>query len=267
MNNSHSLVIVNGKQLYCEIINSHFRDEKKPVLVFLHEGLGSCKQWKDFPEILSKEVQCTALLYDRYGYGKSEALSEKRTPEFINEEAFVFLPELLAALNITEKVILIGHSDGGTISLLYASQNYKNLAGVIVEADHVICEEITFKGIRDAVNDYENGRLKELLSKYHLDKTDSMFHGWSDTWLSVEKKSWSIEKELIAITVPVLAIQGKDDNFGSVEQLTSKLKHIKGTTEVLFLKDCGHIPHLQAKDEVLSSMTRFINNIIKQNKN
>ncbi len=262
MNKIQDFITVNGKQLYYEMINLDFRATDKPFLVFLHEGLGSTEQWRDFPVLLSNMIQCPAIIYDRYGYGKSEMFAEARTKTYSNDEAFIFLPELIEKLHIAEKLILIGHSDGGTISLLYASKFPKKVLAIITEADHLFCEEITTKGIKNAVKEYEQGTLKEILYKFHKEKTDSVFHGWSDVWLSEEGKEWNVEEYLPMITSPVLAIQGKDDIYGSVEQLISKLKNINSSVEVLFIANCGHIPHYQAKNTVINKMSSFISSVL-----
>jgi pimeloyl-ACP methyl ester carboxylesterase len=249
---------VAGKEIYYEIIFPECRKPGTPFLVFLHEGLGSIRQWKDFPEAIGKKVHCPVLVYDRYGYGRSEAFAEPRTSDYLNKEAFIFLPELLSKLQITEKVILVGHSDGGSIALLYASKYSENVLGLITEADHLFCEDITIAGIKKAVIDYKDGKLKSSLQKFHGDKTDSMFYGWSDVWTAEENKDWNIEHFLHSITCPVLAIQGKDDAYGSEKQLLSKKNNISGLVEIMFIDDCGHIPHFQAIREVKCKMLSFV---------
>ncbi len=258
MNFISDSIKVNNKHLYYQILNPEYRSSTNQVLVFLHEGLGSIAQWKSFPELLSHETGCAALVYDRYGYGQSEAIKEIRNEAYLPDEAFIFLPELLDKVGITEKVILVGHSDGGTIALLYASRFPENTTAVITEADHVMSEEITLNGVRNIVKEFEKGSFKKLLSKFHQEKTDAMFYSWSNYWLSDAQKSWSIENKLPLITAPVLAIQGKDDCYGSLKQLTSKLENIKGHVEILFLFGCGHVPHFEAQDRVLSKMKSFI---------
>jgi len=256
--------IINDKKISYRIINPEFRNPLKPILVFLHEGLGSMAQWRDFPDRLCIETGCAALLYDRYGYGLSEAFDGIRNSAYMPDEAFVFLPQLLEKAGISEKIILVGHSDGGTIALLFASRFHDKVSAVITEADHVISEEITLNGVRQVTEEYEKGQLKKLLSKFHQDKTDSMFYSWSNYWLQEAQPNWHIKDALPAITAPVLAIQGKDDRYGSVKQLSVKLELISGQTEILFIQECGHVPHFEAMDTVLSKMKAFIFSIIKE---
>lgn len=251
------------KLLYYQLINTEYRNNTRPVLVFLHEGLGSVAQWKDFPALLSRETKCAALVYDRYGYGKSDPYEGIRTKNYMSDEAFIYLPELLEKLGIIENVLLVGHSDGGTIALLYASQFQKKTTAVITEADHVLSEEITIKGVRNIVVEYEKGGLKKLLSKFHNEKTDALFYSWCNYWLSKEQQKWNIVDSLPLITSPVLAIQGKDDCYGTVKQLTTKLESIKGQTEILFIPDCGHVPHFEAQNLVFQKMSFFLNNVLQ----
>jgi len=255
-------VKINEKDIYYKFINTEFRSKNRPVLVFLHEGLGSTAQWRNFPELLSNITKCPALVYDRYGYGKSEAIEGIRTSAYMPDEAFVVLPQLLEKLKILEKVILIGHSDGGTIALLFASRFTEKVAAVITEADHVLSETITLNGVRKVVEEYKSGGLKKLLSKFHDKKTDAMFYAWSNYWLNEEQKNWHIKDELPAIIAPVLIIQGKDDRYGSVKQITVKLELIAGQTEVLFIPSCGHAPHFEAMDMVLYRMKEFITGLL-----
>ena len=247
-----------GKEIYYEIISPEILRSDSPMIIFLHEGLGCIKKWKDFPEVIGEETECRILIYDRYGYGKSEKFSEPRTSNYLNKEAFEFLPELLEKLHVNEKVILIGHSDGGSIALLYASKYSSRILGLITEADHLYCEEFTIAGIRDTIKDYEEGNLRSALRKFHGDKTDAVFYGWSHVWIAEENKNWNIESFLPLITCPVLAIQGKNDAYGTEKQLLSKKKLITGNVEIMYIDNCGHIPHFEATNDVKTKMVAFI---------
>jgi pimeloyl-ACP methyl ester carboxylesterase len=163
MKSTSGFITANSREIYYEFHNLQFRSQNKPILVFLHEGLGSCAQWKDFPKEISDKTELPMLIYDRYGYGKSEMLNELRDNDYMDIEGFDSLTDLLKNLNITEKVILVGHSDGGTIALLFASKYPEKVLGVITEADHIFCEEITYRGFRATLKQFESGVLKRVL--------------------------------------------------------------------------------------------------------
>lgn len=256
-------VNVKGRKIYYKFINESLLNKDIPLIIFLHEGLGSCSQWKDFPETISNMLKCPALIYDRYGYGKSDMIKGIRNFNYLQEEGLEMLPELISMLNIKNRLILFGHSDGGSIALIYASQYRSSVIGIITEADHVIIEDLSVDGIKGSVKEFEkkDSKFKEHLIKYHKEKTDSMFYSWANNWLSERAKDWNIEKELSAIIAPTLIIQGHDDNYGSIQQIFTKMKHIKGTVEVLYIPKCGHIPHYQAKDMVQKRIIEFISNL------
>lgn len=246
------------KKIFYKIINTQFRAEGRPVLVFLHEGLGSAEQWRGFPELLSEQTQCAVLIYDRYGYGKSEACSGERPADFLKKEAFEYLPALLEACGIDEKIILFGHSDGGTIALLYASKYTDKTLALITEADHVLCEDITSQGVKDVAQLYNAGALKKFLQRFHGDNTESMFRSWFNYWNNDEIRHWHILDALPQITCPVLIIQGKNDNYGSVRQINEKMTHLGGHIDALYIANCGHVPHAEALDMVLDISSKFI---------
>ena len=188
------------------------------TLVFLHEGLGSIGQWRDFPRQLAASTGLGALVYDRYGFGGSDLLQEARDERYLQREAHEALPQVLDSCGV-DRPILIGHSDGGTIALLYAAQFPGHPRGVITEAAHVFIEEVTLAGIHRAVKAFETGGLREKLARYHGERTESMFRGWSDTWLAPGFREWSMEERLAEIRCPLLAIQGEDDEYGTAAQV------------------------------------------------
>ncbi len=262
MNTVSDYAVVKGKRIFYKIINKQYRCNNKPFIVFLHEGLGSSAQWKDIPVLLSDAVKCPALLFDRLRYGESDFIDETFDKDYMHVEAFEVLPELLKSLNIEQKLILVGHSDGGTISLLFAAKFQGRVQAVITEADHVVCEEVTIKGVEEVVELFKNGNLRSFLVKYQKEKTDRLFYGWSGFWLSEDAKKWNIIDYLKNITSPVLAIQGKDDQYGSEEQLIVKLRNIIGDVNIAFLDNCGHIPHHEQKEIVFQKMKAFIESVL-----
>jgi pimeloyl-ACP methyl ester carboxylesterase len=228
-----------------------------PTLVFLHEALGSIELWRDFPGVLAGATGCEALIYDRLGHGRSDVLTTKRTLRYVHDEALVGLSEVLRICKVDDSV-LIGHSDGGSISLIFAAEHPDLVRGIISEAAHVFVDELTLSGIRHAVDHYENGNLKKKLMRYHGDNTDSIFRAWCDTWLLPEFTDWNIENSLPRVRCPVLVIQGEDDQYGTREQVKAIASQVAGPSRSLLVPNCAHIPHHQARDTVLQAMTQFI---------
>ena len=264
MANTKNFITVNGHKLNYKIISSEQITSNKSLLVFLHDGLGSIRQWGDFPKSLSKVTGLPALLYDRCGYGKSEKLKKPHELNYFKQEAVTVLPEVLKKLNVKNKLILIGHSDGGTIALLYASEFPGKVNGVITEAAHVFAENLTLEGIRNAVNMYKKGDFKKFLSDYHGENTESMFYGWANLWLDKDFSNWNIKESLMRIKCPVFAIQGDNDKYGSLSHVNLIEKEVSKPVETMIIKNCGHIPHHQARDFVLEKMKAFILKIVKK---
>jgi pimeloyl-ACP methyl ester carboxylesterase len=234
-----------------------------PVLVFLHEGLGSIEIWRDFPEVLAELVGLPALVYDRYGSGGSEPLQEPRRENHFLREAEVVLPEVLAACGI-DRPILVGHSDGGTIALLYAARYPDGPLGVITEAAHVFAEPLTLASIRTAATAFESGDLREKLVRFHGEQTESMFHGWADIWLSQEQVEWNIESALPAIICPMLVIQGEDDEYGTIAQVNAIVGGVSGKVDTLIIAECAHVAHRQACEKTVRGMAVFIESLLQQ---
>ncbi|MDA1118852.1 MAG: alpha/beta hydrolase [Proteobacteria bacterium] len=228
----------------------------KPTLVFLHEGLGSVRQWRGFPLALVKSTGCRALLYSRYGYGGSEVLAEpRRSVRFMHEEALEFLPPLLEALRV-EQPILVGHSDGASIAMIYAGAGHA-VRGVAVMAPHVFVEPICVTSIEQARRAFETTDLPERLGKYHRDARRT-FYLWADVWLDPEFLQWNIEQYLPGIGCPLLAIQGEGDEYGSMAQLEAIRRGVRGPCELVKLKDCGHAPFRDQPAATLAALTEFI---------
>jgi|SRR5688572_12161711 len=227
----------------------------EPTLVFLHEGLGSIGQWRDFPERVARATGCRALVYDRYGYGNSDVLQEAKVGrKFMHDGALRELPELLKTLKI-ENPVLIGHSDGASIALIHAGVH--PVRGMAVMAPHVFIEEICISSIRKAAKQFETTDLPERLGKYHRDARKT-FHLWADAWLDPAFREWNIAAYLPRIKCPVLAIQGEDDEYGTMAQLDAIARQVSGPCELLKLRDCGHSPHRDQPEKVLHAVSGFI---------
>jgi pimeloyl-ACP methyl ester carboxylesterase len=229
----------------------------RATLVFLHEGLGSITQWRNFPLALVRATGLPALVYDRCGYGRSESQPQAPDPSYLEVEAFERLPEVLDACGI-EAPILVGHSDGATIALLHAARFPQVPLGVVSEAAHVFVEEVSLQGIWRTLHEFETTPLRERLRTHHGDKVDAVFRGWSEVWLSPAFQSWTMVDLLPAIQCPVLAVQGKDDEYGTPAQVRAITQGVTGPAQALLIPGCGHVPHFQARDQVLDGMARFI---------
>ena len=227
-----------------------------PVLVFLHEGLGSIAQWKTFPDAVAAATGCGTLIYSRYGFGQSDPLVGPRDVDYLVHEALVVLPAVLAERGITDP-ILIGHSDGATIALLYASDPRWSTRAVVVEAPHVFVEDVALTGIERAREAYRNGDLRRKLGKYHRD-VDAMFDGWAETWLRPEFRAWNMESRLPGVGCPVLLIQGLDDPYGSIAQVDAITRQVSGPVTVMLLPACEHAPHVECEREVREAIVRFV---------
>jgi pimeloyl-ACP methyl ester carboxylesterase len=228
----------------------------RPTLVFLHEGLGCIEIWRDFPETLCESLGCSGLVYDRRGYGGSEMFEGPWPVDYLEMESLTYLPALLKECNI-EDSILIGHSDGGTIALIAAAHS-NIIRGIITEAAHIFVEQITIDGIRRTVKAFETTSSKEKFARYHKEHTETIFYRWADRWLSPEFQKWNIQDILPKITCPALILQGKDDEYGTDAQVMGIADRVSGPVDMKLIPNCGHVPHFQAKDTVLSEMTRFI---------
>ncbi len=233
-----------------------------PLIVFLHEGLGSLAMWKDFPRQLCDAVGCRGLVYSRPGYGRStpRATEEAWGLDFMHQQAQQVLPSLLAGLGVdthAQPPWLFGHSDGGSISLLYAASFPRRLSGAIVLAPHILVEDLSVQSIAKARQTYLDTDLRQRLARYH-DDPDSAFWGWNDIWLHPPFKRWSIETELPAITCPLLAVQGLDDEYGTLEQIHGIQRRV-AQTELLEMPACGHSPHRDQTQAVIDAVRRFIN--------
>ena len=211
--------------------------------------------WKDFPERCARACGCAAVVYSRYGYGKSDALQESRRVDYMHDEAQKALPALLDALDV-RRPVLFGHSDGASIALIHAGGAKEPVRGVILLAPHVFVEDVAIRCLYAAKQTYQSTDWREKLCRYHSDP-DSAFWGWNDIWLHPEFRAWNIEEYLPRITCPILAIQGEDDEYGSMEQI-DRVARLAKHVEVLKLGACRHSPHRDQPDAVIAATSAFI---------
>jgi pimeloyl-ACP methyl ester carboxylesterase len=230
---------------------------QRPTLVFLHEGLGCIEMWRDFPLSLCRSTGFQGLVYDRTAYGGSSPWPSEPGIQYMHIEAQQVLPQVLEAAGI-EDCILIGHSDGGSIALIYAGGAPEPLHAVVTMAAHVYAEPVSIESIAKAKEAFDRGDLANRLHKYHGDNTERAFRLWSEGWLAADFAAWNIEEFLPGISVPLLAIQGEDDEYGTEAQLGTIAGKAGGYAETRLLPDCGHSPHLQAPAETRAAIARFI---------
>lgn len=233
----------------------------KPCLVLLHEGLGSVALWRDFPERLVSATGCSVFLYSRYGYGESTPNSVYKTDaRYMHREALDVLPLVLRRMGI-HNPILIGHSDGGSIALIYAGGTAFPIAGLVTLAAHVFVEPICIAAIEAARGSYATSGLREKLSRYHADP-DGAFQLWSQAWLSDGFRQWNLERYLPSVTAPVLVLQGDQDAYGTEAQVTTIAQGIQSggnkRVNTHILPRCGHSPHRDRCDAVLDLIAGFV---------
>ena len=236
-------------------------DTDLPELVFLHEGLGSASHWKDFPALVAASTRCPVTIYSRYGSGDSDVLAEPRPVRYMHDEGLASLPELLATLHI-ESPILIGHSDGASIAIIYAGA-HDRLQGAVLLAPHVFVEGLSVRSIAEAKVSFESTDLPKRLGRYHRDPART-FWGWNNIWLHPDFLRWNIEEYLPRIACPMLVIQGLDDQYGTMAQVEAIRTQSGGPVEVLKLDNCRHSPQRDQRDATLKSITQFVQDIVRE---
>lgn len=224
------------------------------TILLLHEGLGCVAMWRKFPEQLAAATACRVLVWSRAGYGGSDPYAAPRQPDYMHREALEALPAFADALGVAQAIV-VGHSDGGSIALIYAGSFPERVLGVAVMAPHEFVEEETLRGIRAAVDVWNTTDLPAKLGKYHVD-AQRVFHDWADSWLSAAFRDWNIEAFLPKILCPVLAIQGEDDEYATMRQIEVIAEKVPGT-RLLKLAACGHSPHKDQPASVLAALAEF----------
>ena len=227
-------------------------------LVFLHEGLGSAALWKGFPDAVTRATRTRALVYSRQGYGRSSVVRQPRTPDYMHREALEVLPRLLCELGI-ERPILIGHSDGASIALIHTAS--RPVTGLVLLAPHIFVEELSLASIRAARETYLATDLPQRMARHHSDP-DATFWGWNGIWLSDAFRDWNIEDCLSRIHCPVLVIQGRQDEYGTVAQVDAIADQVAGPVETVLLDRCNHAPHLQQPARTLSAAAAFVSSLV-----
>ena len=228
-----------------------------PTIVMLHEGLGCVELWRDLPVRLAERTGCGVFLYSRAGYGRSEPVELPRPLDYMTREAVDVLPAVLDAARV-EHAILLGHSDGATIAAIHAgSVSDPRVRGLVLMAPHFFTEPVGLAAIRRARDMFQTGDLRDRLAKYHQDP-DIAFRGWNDAWLHPDFEAWNVAGVLETVSVPVLAIQGENDQYGTRAQVDEIAKRIGHSTTIELLPDCGHSPHLDQPEQTLACVAGFL---------
>lgn len=246
-----------GHRIHYVEVGPH--DAPPPALMFLHEGIGSAALWRSFPEMVAETVARRGIVYDRRGHGWSDPLTVPRNVDFMHNEARVGLVEVLSALGVSRPV-LIGHSDGASISIIHAGEGHA-VAALVLLAPHVFVESRTLEGVAAARERFETTDLAERMAKYHHDPI-ATFLGWADVWESPDFGTWDLTGFLPAITCPVLVIQGVDDEYGTPAQVEAIVEGVSGPVETVMIEACGHAPHLDQPDRVAEVTAGFLARVV-----
>jgi pimeloyl-ACP methyl ester carboxylesterase len=244
---------VRGRTLEIRCLDA--ADPSRPTIVMLHEGLGSVSHWRDFPDRLAAQTGCEIVVYSRYGHGMSSVLKEPRDIGYIHEEAEEVLPAVLTNLGIM-RPILLGHSDGASIALLYAAKFPMSVSRLILEAPHVFVEDLTLESIAKVKMIWETTDLPRKLARHHAD-AESTFRGWSDIWLDPCFRSWNIESCLNKIRCPVMVLQGEDDEYATMAQIEAICGRVPDA-QAIVLPQCGHAPHRDQPEATLKMIRSFL---------
>jgi len=239
--------------------------EEAPTLVFLHEGLGCVEMWRDFPAKLAEATGCGAMVYSRLGYGRSDPCELPRPVRFMHHEGLTVLPKILEVTGIRD-CILVGHSDGGSIAIVYTGGTQAApVRGLVTEAAHVFCEDMTVRSIEAAKTAYEKTDLRQRLMKYHGPNTDCAFWGWNGVWLDPDFMNWNLEEYLPGIMQGLM--WRAYDEYGTLAQVEAISRQAGADTEVKILTDCGHSPHKDQTEKTFEAMKAFIIKILGSSPN
>ena len=237
------------------------RPETAPTLVLLHEGLGCVAMWGDFPDRLAAATGCGVFVYSRAGYGKSSSVTLPRPISYMHTEATQSLPRLLDAIGF-QRGLLVGHSDGASIATIYAGSHQDHrVRGLVLMAPHFVVEDLSVQSIAEARNAYNTGDLRARLAKYHPN-VDNAFRGWNDVWLDNDFRQWDISEELAYIRVPILIVQGEDDQYGTVRQIEIAQEECYCPVDVALLPGVKHNPAREAPDVTLRNVSDFVSRIL-----
>ena len=240
------------------------RPNAAPAIVMLHEGLGCVGLWGDFPDRLQQATGCGVFVYSRAGYGQSSPVTLPRPLSYMHDEARDVLPALLDKIGFTHG-ILLGHSDGASIAAIYAGTHQDHrVGGLVLIAPHFFTEHSGIASIAEAKTAYETTDLKQKLARWHKD-VDNAFYGWNGAWLDPDFRKWDITGQLAYIRVPMLIVQGEDDQYGTVKQIEVAEQECYCPVEVALLKGVKHSPQREAPEVALKTISDFVARIMQAN--
>ena len=241
------------------------KPEAAPTLVLLHEGLGCVGLWGDFPDKLSAATGAGVLVYSRAGYGKSSPVALPRPLSYMHDEAREVLPKLLDAIGF-RRGLLVGHSDGASIAAIYAGSHQDHrVGGLVLIAPHFFTEDPGIASIEEARTAYETGDLRPKLARWHT-HVDNAFKGWNGAWLDPDFRKWDITQFLAYIRVPMLVVQGEDDQYGTIKQIEAAERECYCPVEVALLPKVKHSPQREAPEATLKAVTDFVARVLQANK-
>jgi len=249
-----------GQRLEYRMIGPQPHDA--PTLVLLHEGLGCVAMWGDFADNLARETGAGVFIYSRAGYGRSNPAKLPRPVSYMHEEALSVLPTLLDAIGF-RRGLLVGHSDGASIATIYCGNiEDHRVRGLVLMAPHFFTEDSGIASIAAAGEAYAKTDLRDRLARYHAD-VDNAFRGWNDVWLDPAFRKWDITEELAYIRVPILIVQGEDDQYGTTRQIAVAQQECYCPVEVTLLPDVKHSPHREASEATLAAVAGFVNRLLR----
>lgn len=230
--------------------------DQAPTLVLLHEGLGCVALWRDLPERLAQATGWGVFVYSRAGYGQSDPADLPRPLNYMTREATEVLPQVLDQIGF-QRGVLMGHSDGATIAAIYAgSVEDFRVRGLVLMAPHFFTEEMGLAEIAKAREAFETTDLKGKMARYHRDP-DNTFRGWNEAWLDPGFRAWDVSEVIDYLRIPVLAIQGREDQYGTLAQINEVAERSYAPVDVEVPDDCRHAPHLDQPEAVLRAVTEF----------
>lgn len=251
---------IDGLRLECRQLGPSPRDA--PTIVMLHEGLGCVSTWRDFPERVAEATGLGVFVYSRAGYGGSSPCELPRPLTYMHDEALETLPRVLDAIGLREG-LLLGHSDGASIAAIHAGGcRDRRVRGAVLLAPHFFTEDSGIQAIAEARHRFESSNLRERLARHHGENVDVAFRGWNGAWLDPEFRHWDIRDYLAEIEIPVLVIQGEDDEYGTEKQIDTARAHCDGHLQTRLLPQCGHSPQRDQPDLTLAEIKAFSDRIM-----